>query len=48
MISFDQWEAECISSYREQAINDFVTAYEREPTEDEIENEIEALRDRDL
>lgn len=46
MISFDQWEAECIRSHRNQAYSDFVTAYDREPTEHELENEIESLEDK--
>jgi len=35
-----------MSEYRDQAYSDFVMAYGRDPTEDELEYEVESLMDR--
>lgn len=43
MISFDQWEADCMKSIREDAKEALLETLGREPTEEEVNNCIEIV-----
>ena len=43
MISFDQWEADCKKSLREDAKEYFIEKSNYEPTEDEITSLVERI-----
>ena len=40
MISFDQWEKDCLESQREFAKECLIEKLDREPTNDEIDDEV--------